>query len=282
MKAEIYKCPNCGDHLIVSGSSLCCIKKHNFDISKEGYVNLLTSGQKSSRNPGDNKLSATSRRDFLNAGYYDILANRLGELVTKFLPSNSSGSINLLDIGCGEGFFLSKIALSLLSPNSASFWGIDISKQAIQIASKRNSSINFAVGNVFSLPYLDGSVDIALSIFAPLDSVEASRVLKRDGYLISVVPGKNHLSGFVKQVYDAPQPHRDDKDPIKGNKSFSLIYSEEISDSISLMDKGTISNLLAMTPYFWQISLDKKLELEKLVSLTTDIAFKILLYRHKA
>lgn len=275
----IYKCPICDEELQFEGKTYVCSQKHSFDIAKEGYVNLLI--HKSSKEPGDSKLSVLSRREFLNSGCYDGLSHEINEIIRNCISVKVSSLINILDIGCGEGFYLSRFKDTLTDKDitfDINLWGLDISKPAIQLASKQRSSINFCVGNALSLPFLDNSIDVALSVFAPLDAEEVGRVLKDDGRLVVVVPGKDHLSGLVKLVYDNAEPHRDDKDPIKGNTKLRLIDTKEIKDIIKIKGQNKIMDLLSMTPYYWSINLERKQKLEQLEELTTDIDFRILTY----
>jgi len=279
VRKTIYKCPICDERLQLEGKSFVCDKKHNFDIAKEGYVNLLV--HKSSKEPGDSKLSVISRKEFLDSGYYDQLSNLINTLIFKFISTKTNSQIAVLDIGCGEGFYLSRLNDELNKngkKSEADLWGLDISKPAIQHASRRSAEINFCVGNALSLPFQDNSVDIALSVFAPLDSEEVNRVLKNDGQLIVVVPGKNHLSGLVKLVYDSSEPHKDDKDPIKGSTKLKLVDTREIKKTITIIGQSKIMSLLLMTPYYWSINLEKKQKLEKLETLETEIDFKVLTY----
>ena len=62
-------CPVCGTELQKVDRTLRCENNHSFDVAKEGYVNLLRAS-KNGDLIGDDKLSARSRRDFLNKGYY--------------------------------------------------------------------------------------------------------------------------------------------------------------------------------------------------------------------
>ena len=279
MKNILYKCPICDERLQIEGKSYVCDKRHTFDIAKEGYVNLLL--HKSSKEPGDNKLSVLSRKEFLDSGYYDELSNQINTLISEFINIKINPKADILDIGCGEGFYLSRLK-NLLNKNKngseINFWGVDISKPAIRYASRRSTDINFCVGNALLLPFQDNSIDIALSVFAPLDSEEVNRVLKSDGQLIVVIPGKNHLSGLGKLIYDNFEPHREDKDPIKGSTKLKLVDTKEVKNTIRIIGKNKIMALLSMTPYYWSINLEKKRELENLDKLETEIDFRVLVY----
>lgn len=279
MTNSIYKCPVCNKPLNAEGKLYICDQQHTFDIAKEGYINLLI--HKASKEPGDSKLAVSSRRSFLSSGYYDTLSDKINELIFKHLSVKDNARINILDVGCGEGFYLSRIKDALDKNNKTfdiNFWGIDVSKPAIQLAAKRNAHMNLCVGNALSLPFQDSSVDIALSVFAPLDTEEVNRVLKNDGRLIVVIPGKDHLSSLVKLVYDHSKPHSEDKDPIKGSEKLKLIDTNEIKYNINIQGQDKIMNLLSMTPYYWSINLEKKQNLEKLDQLEIEVDFKILTY----
>lgn len=119
-------CPVCGTELHAESRRFQCQKGHSFDIAKEGYVNLLRSG-KNGDLIGDDKLSARSRRDFLNKGYYGILRQFLMELF-----QNRSGT--LLDICCGEGYYTSAVGHSTLR-----VFGFDISKEMVRLAAKKET-----------------------------------------------------------------------------------------------------------------------------------------------
>jgi len=67
-------CPFCQSELLATEhKSYACENNHNFDLSKEGYLNLLPVNQKSSKDPGDNKMMISARREFLELGHYDPL-----------------------------------------------------------------------------------------------------------------------------------------------------------------------------------------------------------------
>ena len=283
MNDIIYKCPVCGQALYPESGALVCFKNHSFDIAKEGYVNLLL--KKASKDPGDSQMAVESRRKFLGGGYYNLLSNKINEKTLESLPKDSASQINLLDIGCGEGFYLSRLQKFLsenLKNSKLHLWGLDVSKSAIRLATKSNPSVDFCVGNTNSLPYEDHSIDFAVSIFAPLNPDEVSRVLKEHGKLLVVTPGKDHLSQLVNLVYGNASPHKEDKDPTQSNPKLKWQETVVVKDSIEIIGQENILNLLSMTPYYWSISLERKHNLEKRDKLVTDIDFKILLYDNLA
>ena len=108
-------CPICGSKLNTFDKSLVCSGHHCFDIARQGYVNLLTVQQKHSLHPGDTREQVLSRRAFLEAGYYAPIAEAL-IAVAKELTVNSNEirpSGELLDVGCGEGYYSARLAGAL-------------------------------------------------------------------------------------------------------------------------------------------------------------------------
>ena len=104
-----FKCPVCDLSLIESGKSLYCNNKHTFDLSKDGYLNLLLTSQRNSKKPGDSKEMLLNRKSFLNSGYYDRLLSEIEEIISAFIEKTDVKNINLLDLGCGEGYYVCKL-----------------------------------------------------------------------------------------------------------------------------------------------------------------------------
>src|SRR5579871_5059898 len=70
------------------------------------------------------------------------------EYVLRFMNFNSSD--NVLDVGCGSGLFS-----DLVYKTGGSIKAIDASEALIAAAKKRNSSIEFSVGEMEELPFDD-------------------------------------------------------------------------------------------------------------------------------
>ena len=97
-----YLCPLCYRPLAKKDRSFICEKHHQFDIAKEGYVNLLPVQHKSSKDPGDNGEMMQARRAFLQQGYYQPMRDKINRLLEQYLTSSHAF---ILDIGCGEGYY---------------------------------------------------------------------------------------------------------------------------------------------------------------------------------
>jgi 23S rRNA (guanine745-N1)-methyltransferase len=97
-------------------------------VARQGYVNLLPVQQKRSLHPGDTREQVISRRAFLEGGFYEPIVAALKE---NALELGAKGPI--LDAGCGEGYYSSRLAACL----DAELLGLDISKEAVRYAAGR-------------------------------------------------------------------------------------------------------------------------------------------------
>jgi len=256
-------CPVCGGDLTLSGQTLRCAKGHCFDLAREGYVNLLRTSRSGDR-IGDDKLSARSRRDFLNKGYYAPLRDHL---VALFRGKEGS----LLDICCGEGYYT-----SALQHDGLTVYGFDISREMVRLAAKRRSGTYF-VANMAAIPVADGAFDYATHLFAPFQEKEFCRILKPGGRLYSVIPGRFHLYGLKQAIYDTPY---ENKVSIGDYEGFECVEQREIRETLLLTGED-ISNLFRMTPYYYKTGICDQQKIEGLESLETDIEFAVLCYKKK-
>ena len=177
-------CPvrDCGESLRKEPRSWVCSRGHSFDIARSGYCNLLQPQDSRSRNPGDPREAALARRRFLEAGNGDFLLQALREIV----PERSA----VLDVGCGEGFFLG----SLAGEKEIEAHGIDLSVPAIDLAARRYPGVSWWVVNADRrLPFANGSFDLAVSLTARRNPSELQRVLSPTGRLLVAIPGEDDL-----------------------------------------------------------------------------------------
>lgn len=270
-----FICPVCKNPLSLHEHSLQCSKKHTYDLAVSGYVNLLLSGQMNSKLPGDNKMMINSRRNFLDKGYYGILA----EAVSKTVSIYAKNGDVILDAGCGEGYYTASIKRFLIETNiSVNVLGIDISKFAVNIAAKRCKDVFYAAASVFHIPAADNSCSIITSLFSPFCAEEFHRVLKKGGILIMVIPSERHLIQLKEAVYDKPYLNEVKDYKLDG---FTLLNCEKLNGEITLASNEDIKNLFTMTPYYYKTSAEDQEKLTALESLKTEIGFEILIYNNK-
>lgn len=266
----MYICPVCKNKLNINYEkspygTLICQNNHCFDYAKQGYVNLLLSDKMHSKMPGDNKLMVVARENFLKKDFYKPFCDALKHEVEKYKP------VTLLDAGCGEGYYTAS-----LFENINKIYGIDISKNAVIAALKKNRNINYAVASLFNLPFCNDSFDMLVSLFAPYVQSEFFRVLKKDGIMILGIPDKNHLFEIKELLYEKPY-----KNEVKSFElpDFEFLYSRDVSFKINLEEKEDIINLFMMTPYYYRTPKSNIEKLKSVDMLTASAEFKLLIYR---
>ncbi len=257
-------CPVCGERLTDDKKLYRCQNGHCFDKAKEGYVNLLTGKHKDGSLIGDNKSMAKSRKNFLEKEYFAALS----DFLISFIKATGIENPAVCDICCGEGYYSDKIKSAL----SADICGFDISKEMVKLAAKRKNGVTYFVANLSHIPLKSGSIDIAVHLFAPFHEKEFTRIIRDNGYIITVVAGENHLFELKSLLYDTPYKN-DEKPPETEN----LIFKDKIkiTDEIHLRSRDDIDALFKMTPYYYHTSEKDKAKLFSLQNLTVTVDFAV-------
>ena len=235
-------CPICHAPLTCEEKTWRCENGHCFDVARQGYVNLLPVSQKHSKNPGDTRLQVAARKEFLDGGHYRPIADKLCALVREAAPET------MLDIGCGEGYYLSCVQ----DAHPVAGWGIDISKDAVRYAAVRNKRARFLTATASHLPFADESFDLLSSMFALTLPGEFARVLKPGGTYIEVTAGEDHLLALKSLIY--PEVHRKEKPAAPQLPGFTLAHEELLTFDFTLDTNEDILRLLSMTPHFMRIN----------------------------
>jgi len=262
-----YRCPLCREALFLREKTYGCINNHRFDKAKQGYVNLLPVQFKHSKQPGDNKAMVKARREFLERGYYQPLIDTMLTLYRKHIGTESK----VFDAGCGEGFYTHQHKNDINS-----VYGVDIAKEAIILAAKRHKSCFFSVATLSDLPFADEYFDWIYSVYAPILETEFTRILKTNGYLLTVTPAENHLFELKSLIYRDVKKH-DTSKPIV-NK-LTLIDEQRLHYSMKFNNSTDLLNLLAMTPFAFKASSNLLDSLTKLNTFTCQADFILRLYQ---
>ena len=286
-KHSIMICPICYERLERHENSMLCTHGHSFDISRRGYVNLLTGNRK---NHGDNRDMILARDAFLSCGAYSHLADEIVSILSDNLvckaknrydakdgQSDESENV-IIDSGCGSGYYTNCIENGLTDlgiPHS--IYAYDVSKDAVQCTASKNKNINLCVASVFSMPYSDGCADAVCCIFSPLNIPEFRRVLKPGGLFIEVIPNPEHLIELKRILYEHPYENTVSEN---GREGFDLLFESNVKRTVNLNANET-ANLFAMTPYFYRTSIEGRERLHRITSLSVNADFKILVYAKK-
>jgi 23S rRNA (guanine745-N1)-methyltransferase len=277
---SILQCPVCRKPLRQSANCYQCAALHIFDAARQGYVNLLLSHKKHSKEPGDDPEMIRSRRRFLDLGYYNRVSDAVNQASGVALSGLASGSsCNVLDAGCGEGFYLQRLKEALARDSwprlSIVYHGVDVSKFAVRQATQRDRTMAWFVASINDLPFLDASLDLVLSIFSPTSIPEFTRILKRGGSLVFASPGPRHLNGLREIIYPITREHEESSITEKTKELFSLATLARINYQIELKNRQEIMDLLAMTPYYWNIDQQTKAQVAALQRLALDVDVEI-------
>lgn len=264
---NLLMCPVCREALSLSERTWRCINNHSYDVAKQGYVNLHVVQHKHSKNPGDTPESVQARRAFLSAGFYAPLQQAVVEKIRDLRIEN------LLDIGCGEGYYTDAMQAEVLQ-----CVGVDIAKNAVQVAAKLNKEVTWVVGTGATLPVLDHSIDLCTSLFSPIPQDEILRVLKPEGYLMVVTPAPNHLYAMREALFEEVNAHEPNKFVEQLQQHFELI-EQPIVESTFELDQAQLKNLIAMTPYAYKAKLEKRQALEQREKISLTASFQIYVFK---
>lgn len=236
-----FLCPTCGGTLTKQAHAFLCANRHSFDIARQGYVNLLPVTAKHSAAPGDTLEQVRSRRAFLSAGFYAPISDCLNETASR---CGARGE--LLDVGCGEGYYSTRLAQAL----GLSLTGVDISKEAVRYAAANYKDAAWLCASAAHLPVADGSTDVLTSLFAVTMPEEFHRVLKADGLFLQVLAAQDHLLGLKGIIYDSLIMKQ--KDSVPNLPGFALLESVPIRFCFTV-EGEQVMNLLSMTPHVYRI-----------------------------
>jgi 23S rRNA (guanine745-N1)-methyltransferase len=261
-------CPLCRFELVAGEKTFRCVRGHSFDRAKEGYISLLHGRQKGDGR-GDSKEMILARDRVHCAGVFDPLVAALAALSFERAPRE------LLELGCGEGFFLGHLARA---HGIAASYGLDLSVDAVKLAARRlPASLVLRADLLQPLPFADGSLDLVASIFAPRPLPEIRRVLRPGGRALFVYPETGHwneLRAFLPLAKIG-----EEKLPADGLEGFTLASDEAVQVPREL-NHATLVDLVAMSPSIhrliregipWQTQLPEKL--------TATLSVRVLVFR---
>ena len=300
MTASILLCPVCKESLQAneSNKSLSCVNNHSFDRARQGYLNLLLAHKKKSKNPGDSQEMVIARQAFLNSDFYRPISDSLNQIIVdaalKLDASEKESPIQVLDIGCGEGYYSQRMHHSLSDHQiDHQLYGLDISKDAVIAAAKRakaealkedvqaTNTNEWLVASAIDMPLQEKSIDIATCLFTRLMPESYHKVIKQDGYFICVNTGEKHLIELREKLYD--KITKVEFDPIKNmGEDFELIDQQQVNYQNTLSSQQQIQDLLLMTPHNWRTKAENKESLSSLEELTVTIDAQIHVFKAKA
>lgn len=255
-----FRCPACQKGFTLKDYSLICAENHQYDLSKKGTVYFLSHSIQTDYN----KKMLLHRGKMIQSGMYQPLLEKIIGLM------NLTG--NTLDVGCGEGSFLSELTKLGLSGSKT---GFDISKEGIYLASNQPIDAFWCVADLTNLPFKDQSMQTILNIFSPSHYQEFQRVLKEDGAVIKVIPEEGYLKELRESFYpndEKKQNYSNDKVVGKFSNKLSIITDERVTYTFSIPIENRL-DLLEMSPLEWSVSdsVKENLQANPLSEITIDV-----------
>ena len=264
-------CPVCKEALTQNERNLRCINGHSFDAARQGYWNLLLVQKKRSLDPGDNPAMVQARRRFLDLGFYQLLSERINQLATAQLSADRVN--NILDMGCGEGYYTQRLEHHLDSLEYPSqITGLDISKHAVKAACQRSKKINWLVASGADIPLPEQTLDLQMVLFSRLMPDAFARPMKPNSALLVAWPGPQHLIELRQLIYAEIKESQFDPATTLA-PAFEQQSIEQVSYKFTLKNAEEINALLAMTPHGQHLSTEARERLDQLdhLELTLDV-----------
>lgn len=249
----LLTCPKCHEILTEDGRNWRCADGHSYDTAKQGYVNLLLVDQKKSKHPGDDMDMVRARADFLDGGDYLPISDALNTLLAEQLGETKDQK--MLDIGCGDGWYTVRMAAGVSALGQIT--GLDISRDAVRYATRRDKSIRWIVASGARPPLQAKSQNAIVTLFTPLMPQGLEHALTDDGVVITASTGANHLSQLRERIYT--QVNEDHWSPVSAMQSagFACTAEQHVRFTFRPADNDALLNLLNMTPHRWKVAPEK-------------------------
>ena len=179
---------------------------------------------------------------------HDFVAE-YGKGLLEYIPQNKNQCI--LDLGCGEGYYTQGLKKHF---ENSDIYGLDISKIAIDMATRYRKDVTWLVGNSKNIPILDHSLDFICALFTVVNQDELKRALKEDGYIVHVKSDK-----YIRL-------------------DFNQVKSYDFKEKVHISNREDALNLLMMTPHYYHIKKEKRGVLDTLQGLDITIDIKVTVY----
>lgn len=271
---DLLVCPKCHSMFnTILGNGLACIENHCYDIAKKGYINLLNIKNQDFYN----KDLFFARNSVYSYGIYDKLFENIKEIIIKNINFDTKEKICVLDAGSGEGYLLNYLFEDKEIAKYSELIGVDISKEAIQIAAMDENDILWSVADLANLPIKENKVDIILNMLSPANYSEFDRIMKNDGIIIKVIPNEGYLHEIRSNLtgYIENDVYSNQKIVDKFKENMDIIEELDLNYSLNI-EREILKNLLKMTPMTSKVPQEKIDEIMNLNIEKIQIDLKVL------
>ncbi|PZG39484.1 rRNA (guanine-N1)-methyltransferase [Listeria ivanovii] len=252
----LLACPICGGEFVFKEPhSFVCPEQHGFDIAKPGYLHLLKQVHKTKYD----QALFESRKKVIASGFFEKLIERMTNIINA---NTEKPALVLYDAGCGEGSHLARMVKELQAGGqSAQAVGLDIAKESIKQAARDYPGIVWTVADLANCPNQPETADVILNILSPSNYEEFNRLLKKDGFLLKVVPEENYLRELREFIYvDEKSSYSNESVTSRLAEKLTVEQMERVTYQ-SPIAKTLFADFLEMTPLGWHIDAEKKRDL---------------------
>lgn len=266
---------NCGQALLRTDSGLTCPRGHCFDRAKQGYYNLLQPQDSRSVIPGDRDEAVEARQRWLARGLMTSLIDML-RLWCGAALQNAGTNNQVLDLGCGEGTF----GVALFGEKPHTFCGVDLSRRAIRMATKRWPTATWVQANADRrLPALDGNTGLILSLFGRRPIAEIKRSLAPTGSCIVAVPATTDLIELREQIQQEGRERNRSEAIVRQFAEGGLqLCDRALWQHRPTLDQAAIADALAMT--YRAVRHSQQQRLANVDSMTVTLSAELMRFQH--
>ncbi len=255
----LLRCPLCAQELVRKENSLVCVKRHCFDIARQGHVNFVPAQKEMFYK----KELFESRAKVFEAGVYAPVVEALSGAIDRYVRADNPV---VLDAGCGEGYYIKRVC----AQRAMTRVGFDLSKEAVRLAARGQKEAAFFAADLKNIPMQDNACDAVLDIFTPANYAEFGRVLKKDGVLIKLAPRSGYLKELRAlagdklrhQAYDDSDVQRYAQERMNVLEQRTITYTLPVSEELA-------GHLARMTPMLAGIDVSA-LDLRAITQITID------------
>ncbi|MEZ4659393.1 MAG: methyltransferase domain-containing protein [Caldilineaceae bacterium] len=193
----------------------------------------------------------------------------------------------IADLGCGEGYYLAQFIQQCVAQDVGEVrcCGFDLSKDAVRMAAKLNSTGAFGVADIHrQIPLADQSMHVLLNIFAPRNAAEFARVLKPGGLLLVVIPTDEHLhewrTALAQQGFNILGIESAKEQRLQ--EQFAAYFEPERMENVCYnieLAQNDLENLLRMTPNYWHVAEVELPQTPTCAPISTTVSVQILAWR---
>lgn len=242
---HMLKCPVCHHTMTtISRDNIQCSSRHTFDLARQGYINFMTRFFKGNY---DKRLFTAKRNILSHTAIYTPLIDIIRDWIEDY-SSGSSQPLHILDAGAGEGSLLQQITQN----TPAVGWGIDIAKEGIAMASSTYDQQIWFVGDLAYSPFAEGQLDVILNILSPSNYEEFGRVMKKDGWIIKVIPRDQYLMEMRELLFPDRSHQLDGREYVldRFTQHHHLIDSIPVTYTLPVTEIMK-NSIIHMTPLSW-------------------------------